>query len=908
MGNDSVNRGDDYITLQHQLPTDIESLNLLQPRVSCRPLIMEGFEYIAGPGFAHWVDAARARLLEQLTSSLNRDIDVQRTTGNMALVRERAKQLYDVNPGSLRAVSILAEQAAAEGNLTEGVRLIDTLITERELQRGHRDFDTLQGLKRRIERTRPARERTSGRSDAWRLVGRDAVLSRVYRAVTNPHPAGVRSILLTGPPGIGKTALMRHVSGATRADGHVCLDVTCSSDQIDFSVITECARQLMAHSELGATDPGWLGELAAFAPFLCAKYPGIPRRQGTEPPTLSATSGAMALNHAFETIHGGKPILLFLDGVDCLDRASKRVLRCLVEVVSSVDLVIMGARSDPPSTRARDVDTEPVDWCQIVPIGPLDKDCVGALISDTLADKCDKPEPAIIDRLTSWSNGVPLLLHALIRDLPKSDKNTLDARRPRHRLPSDHCWELSAETTADIDRHFHVFWKAALPLVEFLCLSEEPLHTERLATLSHRPIPEVDELLQLGLAMGILDVVGSRFTFSSPIFRVFVRNSMTAAHLRYRQAAMAGVGAVREQAGPVAARDSRVKETLAGAPPDDDALLLAGESAARSRDWGQLRSIARNASQMAAPPTSSRYLSLAFFSMTAGDYHRAVKRFQHCIIWLANANDTVNLARAYNGLGTSALALGRFVPAVNAFGNAFDLARTMDRRAFAGAIASNAGVACADFDFQRKAVRWFTVSMDLLGKEQALPYRATILANFIDHKLLMGDIPAATEIWKSAEAVMDECDSVSRGYLLCALADLLLAQQEVDRACEAITKAEQAFLVGSSIENHRFVMGFDSPHLARLSYFKALVKGSEEIRSMMERHWPTNTMPVTQQIELLAAFAWRNDTGRNVASRAIGCAGSKRVARMLERTGAVGVVKRLRTVGMLGKSLSTCVS
>ncbi|WP_213456913.1 helix-turn-helix transcriptional regulator [Rhizomonospora bruguierae] len=145
------------------------------------------------------------------------------------------------------------------------------------------------------------------------IVGRDEVFDRAWRALAGPG-----SVLLSGPAGIGKTALLRALAAEAAAAGWVVLGCAPAEPEQDlpFAALADLLRPLEGHVA-GLPRPQ---RVAAEVVLLA--------RDAEE--TVDERSVAAATRSLLDSVvaaAAGAPVLVAVDDAPWLDRPSERALR-----------------------------------------------------------------------------------------------------------------------------------------------------------------------------------------------------------------------------------------------------------------------------------------------------------------------------------------------------------------------------------------------------------------------------------------------------------------------------------------------------------------------------------------------------------------------------------------------------
>jgi DNA-binding CsgD family transcriptional regulator len=212
--------------------------------------------------------------------------------------------------------------------------------------------------------------------------GRAAELARIEQFL-GEAASGPAALLIEGAPGIGKTTLWSTAIGLARQDG--CSVLTCRPVQ------SEAALSFSA-----------LGDLLEPVPDeVLTKLPG-PQRQaldvallradpGSDPPDQRAV--AVALLGVIRTLAGGAPVIIGIDDLPWLDRASAAVLEYALRRLSAqpVGLLATTVPGDPASHGSVAHWFEP-GRLQSLEVAPLSLDALGAMLRDKRGPPASWPQ------------------------------------------------------------------------------------------------------------------------------------------------------------------------------------------------------------------------------------------------------------------------------------------------------------------------------------------------------------------------------------------------------------------------------------------------------------------------------------------------------------------------------------
>lgn len=240
------------------------------------------------------------------------------------------------------------------------------------------------------------------------FVGRKTVLEALAAELAATLRGETRFVLLTGPPGIGKTRLSEELETRARREGFTVVRARCSEvpGAPGLWIFRQLARGLRAVS---AIDP--VAVVGPASPVLTLTDWTEPSRDESdgEPFRLYADVSAW-----IRAVGDGGPLVLVLDDLHAADPTSGRVLHFLVRDLAGVPLLVLGTAREgalAPTHPLTPVLGELARQGRAIPLPGLTASEVGELASGLTG----RPTPdALRAALHARSGGNPLFVRQLV--------------------------------------------------------------------------------------------------------------------------------------------------------------------------------------------------------------------------------------------------------------------------------------------------------------------------------------------------------------------------------------------------------------------------------------------------------------------------------------------------------------
>ena len=474
------------------------------------------------------------------------------------------------------------------------------------------------------------------------LLERSGELARIESALADARSGRGRFVVVEGPAGIGKTALLAAARAAATDGGMRVLRSRGTELERDFAfgVVRQLFEPCLAEaSELERAD------LLQATAGVAAGLLGLPGAPATRSPVSSGVDPSFAILHGLywlcANLAGARPLCVVVDDAHWADAASLRYLAFLLTRLEELDTALVVATH--PREAGTDAEllatltTDPA--ADVIRLPPLTSAAVAQILEAGLGGA---PDPVFVDACVRATRGTPFLLRVLVEALSEGGiAPTADAAR--------HVERIGARTVGrSIGLRLRRLPEHAGRLARALAIYEQSdlLQAARLAGLERAEAAEAADLL---VTAGILEP-GRPLTFVHSIVRSGIYSELSSAERAqgHRRAARllaeqpgaadrvaqhllvsepTGDGWVVEQlveaacaAGKHGAPESEavlLRRALAEPPPPDDrsALLLdlgMAEASAGLADWPEhLQMAVDTAPNVVAAAEAAMVLALA---------------------------------------------------------------------------------------------------------------------------------------------------------------------------------------------------------------------------------------------------------------------------------------------------------
>jgi DNA-binding CsgD family transcriptional regulator/tetratricopeptide (TPR) repeat protein len=425
-----------------------------------------------------------------------------------------------------------------------------------------------------------------GRPATATLLERNEELVRIESALEDARSGRGTFLVIEGPAGIGKTALLAATRATAAESGMLVLRSRGTELERDFAF--GVVRQLFESTLANASELE-RAELLQSSAGVAAGILGLPGAPAAGGPQASDKDPLFAILHGLywlcANLAAASPLCIVVDDAHWADAPSLRFLAFLLPRLEELDVALVLA------TRPCDAGTDPEllasvatdPSAELITLPPLTRAAIAQLVESTLAGE---PDAVFVDACLHATRGTPFLLRVL-----------LDALQ-----------EGGIAPTAEAARQVERIGARGVGRSIRLRLRRLPEHAGRLAHAL--AVLEQGELLQAAELAGIDDVLasdaadvlltagilapGRPLTFIHPIVRSGVYEELSAA-----ERARCHRAAARQLADQPGAEERVAKHLLVSEPAGDEWVVE------------RLADAARQAGKRGAPESAAAFLRRA---------------------------------------------------------------------------------------------------------------------------------------------------------------------------------------------------------------------------------------------------------------------------------------------------------
>ena len=394
---------------------------------------LAGTEDVGGEAYRSWLEIEREGLRRQLGLALSRLTVAAERHGDTGAALRWAQRWSDLLPLDEAAAGRVITLLDRSGRTVEALGRYASFAAQLRVDQDAQPSPALVQLAQRIEErgAQGSTRRGPGSPALFTpdLVGRDPALAALATAWQEIRDGAVAGVMVEGEPGIGKTRLVEEfLRDLSRRQKPVVLEARGRGPPYrTFGALHELVRGLVEARGLPGTPRAALAELAAHAPALAERFPGLP------PPMGDPESAGESLAAALDAVAEEAPVIVWVDDVAQIDAPSLEAILVATRRASRSLLYLLSARTDQARLPAlADLRTRRVLRRLVLP--PLESADVERLLASMLAlAPADRAE--IASRIHDAGGGNPL--HAIELTAALIDEGAVEAA-------GDGTWRITA--------------------------------------------------------------------------------------------------------------------------------------------------------------------------------------------------------------------------------------------------------------------------------------------------------------------------------------------------------------------------------------------------------------------------------------------------------------------------------
>jgi ATP/maltotriose-dependent transcriptional regulator MalT len=403
------------------------------------------------------------------------------------------------------------------------------------------------------------------------LVGRAAELGRLGTALGLDGQRAASALLLSGEPGIGKSALLAEAARIGAARGHLVLEGRASEleREVPFGVFIDALDDYLA-----SLQPRRLSVLAQEQRRdLASVFPALPDPGGAVPSLPQERYRShRAVRALLALLAAPRPLVLVLDDLHWADQASLELLDHLLRrPPTGPSLLLLAHRSGrAPAPLLAAVRA----GCERIALAPLSRLDAGPLLEAV-------PEAGLRERVYVESGGNPFYLEQLVRAAARGTLERVggtDNGTPRRQLEPDPVSgaEIPQAVSDALAEELDGLPADARLVLRAAAVAGEPFRPDLVAAVGELEQGRVLESLDLALGAALIRATDSPlwFRFRHPIVRRVVYASAGAAWRIGAHARAASLLAA--QGASPATRAHHVERSAA--PGDPEAIAVLSEA------------------------------------------------------------------------------------------------------------------------------------------------------------------------------------------------------------------------------------------------------------------------------------------------------------------------------------------
>ncbi len=409
---------------------DARSLSHADPTAQAHAPLLDGLRRRYPNRLSEWRDRMGGRVNAAILHRALRQLNDARRQGRWQPLLELANQVLAMDPLNEEATLAKAEAIAMHGSKALAIDVLDEYAQELGTKAGTLSLP-LSVLRRRISE----QQRTwhLGASPEQPLVGREGIIGRLSDALEVGATGAGRVVLLIGPAGVGKSAILRETSQLAALRGFATLaaraDTLAALRPVSFAA--QIASSTMALRGAAGASPDAVSILRRVVKGDVQPEPTA----GSSSAGIAVADLSWALSDALAAASCEQRLLLVLDDCHNIDDLSWEALARVAAALSESRVVlVLASRRVRPDTDAHLLHAATTEIIRVPPLS------AGAslLVASQTASRNGRPLSAdAAARIVNRAGGNPLFIrelvaaeqaHDLAASLPQSLTEIIESR------------------------------------------------------------------------------------------------------------------------------------------------------------------------------------------------------------------------------------------------------------------------------------------------------------------------------------------------------------------------------------------------------------------------------------------------------------------------------------------------